>query len=169
MAPEVLKEDYDSKVDVYSFGVATYQLLTLKLPEVMLKDLTNMKLHHDFIKNLLKGYDNFFVEVVSMCIYQNREKRATMKKLQIYMKNMSPSLKPGPVISKESLVDLEEEDQETILQSMKSDTSLQKEFIEAIGKIPIEETKKLDQQEESSLNSPKKKKGFSLFNIFKKK
>ena len=38
-----------------------FELLTLRRPEQLLTDMTNIKLHQQLVKKLLEGYDTYFV------------------------------------------------------------------------------------------------------------
>lgn len=131
-----MTESYDCKVDTYSFGVVLYEMLTLKKPEHLRVDLTNMLLHHTLISKLLKGYQSFFVEVVEMCVYRNKDRRYHAKDIENYMNKVAQfKVREGPVISKEDLKELrEEQEEEDFLGEFESDTEKQKEMLREMKK-----------------------------------
>lgn len=53
MAPEILSDDYDDKVDIYSFGVLLFELLTLKTADKLIGNMDSIKLHHVSIFKLI--------------------------------------------------------------------------------------------------------------------
>lgn len=131
-----MTESYDCKVDTYSFGVVLYEMLTLKKPEQLRVDLTNMLLHHTLISKLLKGYQSFFIEVVEMCVYRNKDRRYLAKDIENYMNKVAQfKVRDGPVISKEDLKELrEEQEEDDFLGEFESDTEKQKEMLREMKK-----------------------------------
>eukprot|EP01080_Neovahlkampfia_damariscottae_P000189 gene189-4435_t len=131
VAPEIT-EHLSDKVDVYSFGVMLYELLTLRRPEQLLTDMTNIKLHQQLVKKLLEGYDTYFVEIVTMTISSSHKKRSNSKSVFNFVKRMAVTLNEGPVINKENFEKLLNLDAEDVLEELKGDTQIIKDFMKDI-------------------------------------
>jgi serine/threonine protein kinase len=165
VAPEIT-EHLSDKVDVYSFGVMLYELLTLRRPEQLLIDMTNIKLHQQLVKKLLEGYDTYFVgkkinsylkEIVTMTISSSHKKRSNSKAVFNFVKRMKSTLTDGPVIDKESFENLLNLDAETVLESLKGDTQIIKDFMKDIQtkkRIEDKEEKKVLSHSQSELTIP---------------
>jgi serine/threonine protein kinase len=136
MAPEIMTEKYSVKVDVYSLGAVLYEMLTLKDIELLRKDLTHMLLHHTFIKTVLKGYQSFFIDLITMSVSRNVEKRAPIKDMESFINKNAPyAVKSGPVISREALTLLNaRDDEEDALEDFKSDAEKLKEVLRESNK-----------------------------------
>eukprot|EP01080_Neovahlkampfia_damariscottae_P008561 gene8561-383_t len=133
LAPEI-HLNITEKVDVYSFGVMIYEIMTLRRPEQLLSDITNIKLHQQLIKKLLDGYNPFFVEIVQMSISTSYSKRSTSKSIFNFIKRMGSTLEPGPIISEENYKILLDLDAEDALEELKGDTERIKDFMKDIVK-----------------------------------
>jgi serine/threonine protein kinase len=156
VAPEIT-EHLSDKVDVYSFGVMLYELLTLRRPEQLLTDMTNIKLHQQLVKKLLEGYDTYFVEIVTMTISSSHKKRSNSKAVFNFVKRMKSTLTDGPVIDKESFEDLIHLDAETVLEGLKGDTQIIKDFMKDIQtkkRIEDKEEKKVLSHSQSEITIP---------------
>ena len=68
MSPELMKDEkYDSKTDVYSFGVLLYFIFVEKLPKYTMKDKLNQK---DFPlpKESSPSISDFCIKLISNCL-----------------------------------------------------------------------------------------------------
>jgi serine/threonine protein kinase len=166
MAGEVMSENYDERVDCYSFGVLLYEMLTLKSLEHLSRDMDNIKLYQALLGNLLQGYNKFFVEICRMVINRNKDKRSKMRDVFAFIRNMG-SLKPGPVISKTDLDALNEIDVDDLIEQFEGDTKRQKEFIRDMEKKVVASTSNGSTPQEKSLGisvEPKRRSADSVNN-----
>lgn len=129
MAPELFNLSngpiyYKSEVDVYSFGIIMFQILTLTKTKKIYKDsassqmkLIKSKLNNDYVDNLLKKYEmnQVFKNLIQLCWNVEKDER------------------PDPFTIYETLVDTVNESLEPLLPNANMDAV--KEYIDSLPKI----------------------------------
>ena len=84
MAPEIYDENYNEKIDIYSFGLCILELITGEVPYNEYSNITKLwKAVTNNIKpkSILKIKDIETLNIINLCINNNKNKRPTVKNL----------------------------------------------------------------------------------------